>query len=82
MSSSAVTRYIFSFGTLHGNEPSETIAGEFTSASGMNDEVMIAFARAFRDLPWPAGINTDISVTKQSISTDSTMADLDSGTYS
>jgi len=74
------TKYYFSFLLLHGDEPSEGTAGEFTTASGVTDEIMIEFARAFRDLPWADGINTQISLEKQDISTTSSTADLDTGT--
>lgn len=81
-STTGVTKYYFSFNLLHGAEPSESIQGEFTDASGMTDAIMVDFARAFRDLPWPAGVNTQISIQKQDISNTSSIGDLTTGVFS
>lgn len=59
----------------------QSLAAEFSGVN-MTDQLAVAFAQSWLDLPWPAGTNVSVSVSKRESSDTTLTADMATGIFS
>lgn len=78
--SDSLVKYSFNLSLLRGDNQDSNFP-VYTSTCGMTDELAIALAKAFRDLPWPAGTSVQAYVTRHAMDEIQSEGDLDSATF-
>jgi hypothetical protein len=73
-------KYNFNLSLVRGDDTDSNFP-VFTTTCGMTDEIAIALAKAFRDLPWPAGTSVQGYVTRHEVDEIQSEGDLDTGVF-
>ena len=79
-SSDSLVKYNFNLSLGRGDN-SDSNYPIYTSSCGMTDELAIAFAKAFRDLPWPAGTTAQAYITRHEVDEIQSEGDLNAGVF-
>lgn len=77
---STTSEYVFNF-SLNKGDTGVTQTVVFPVETGMTDGLAAAFAKAFRDLPWPQDTLVSTGVSWRELTDTQLDADLDTGTF-